>query len=640
MKKKLLLAPLLLGLMVLGDSRQGLAGSSDPIPADLFERLETEGWTEVRPGVMQRTLEGNKVETLGFGTEGLRFHIEQMKARLAFFKKEHASHPSRGLRVAIRAYRAQILRLEAVLREEAKADRLGLSTDAVRSAGTTCLADYDSAVETFPAAQGAASANASAYFYNQCGYNAEVLADAYVQLTNADNAVVTMTKVDPGPNRDSYRFGGNVSASASVALSGGVRSCYSSAHASVTSFDFEEPVSYALADESTSPNCAGGSGAFAVDQHTPSVEIGVVGVGGSTTFANGTITVNAGGTDLWETADAFRFVHQDLTGDGEIVAKISGLTVPAGANWALAGVTFRDALTTDSVHATMMITSDGKAKFRRRTTIGGTTLSDGPSIGTTLPPRWLKLVRSGNVFTAFLSTDGVAWTQVHTPQTVPMGPTVRVGLVALRNANASTVPTGQATFEQVTVRPMPAPWQTADVGTLRLAGKASVSAGTWTIEGAGTDIWDTADSFRYVYQPLFGDGEIVANVTGLTLPQGPGWSTAAVMIREKLTAGSVHASMMITSDGKAKFRRRATEGGATLSDGPMAGTTYPPRWLRITRAGNVFTAYISTDGVAWTQIHTPQTVVMPANVWIGLLVLRNGDAPPATATIRDVQVVP
>ncbi|HEV2846113.1 MAG TPA: endonuclease/exonuclease/phosphatase family protein [Thermoanaerobaculia bacterium] len=372
-----------------------------------------------------------------------------------------------------------------------------------------------------------------------------------------------------------------------------------------------------------------------------STDVGVVGPAGSASHSGGTFTVRGGGTDLWEGADAFHFVHQTLTGDGEIVANVTGLTQPAGAAWSLAGVTFRQELTAGSVHATMMITTEGKAKLRRRTAPGGTTLSDGPSAGTTYPPRWLKLVRSGNVFTAYLSTDGTAWTQVHTPQTVPMTATVHVGLVALRNGGAA--PVAEATFQQVVVRAsLPSPWQSADVGSVGIAGRAVSSGGTWTIEAGGTDLWDAADAFRYVYQPLNVDGEIVANVTGLTVPSGAGWSLAAVMVREKLTAGSVHASMMITTEGKAKFRRRVTEGSATtLSDGPSAGTTYPPRWLRLTRVGDTFTAYISTDGSAWTQVHTPQTVVMPANVWIGLAVLRNGTgAPAATATFQNVSVVP
>ena len=33
-----------------------------------------------------------------------------------------------------------------------------------------------------------------------------------------------------------------------------------------------------------------------------------------------------------------------------------------------------------------------------------------------------------------------------------------------------------------------------------------------TVSGSGVDIWDTADSFRFVYQPLVSDGQITTRV--------------------------------------------------------------------------------------------------------------------------------
>lgn len=369
-----------------------------------------------------------------------------------------------------------------------------------------------------------------------------------------------------------------------------------------------------------------------------SADVGAVGVAGGATLSGGTFTVRAGGSDIWSTADAFHYVYQTLTGDGEIVARVADLTVPSGANWTLGAVMIRENLTAGSVHASMMITTEGKAKFRRRTTVGGTTLSDGPSTGTTYPPRWLKLTRAGDDFTAYISTDGTTWTQVHTTQTIPMAATVYIGLIALRNGDGA--PACTATFDSVSVRQLPSPWRNADVGAVGAAGRASHAGGVFTVEAGGTDIWATADAFHYVYQPMSGDGEIVAHLTDLTVPAGSGWSLAAVMIREKLTESSVHASMMITTEGKAKFRRRTSEGGTTLSDGPSTGTTYPPRWLRLTRSGNTFTAYISSDGSSWTQVHTPVAITMPANVHVGLVALRNGGTGTATATFRDVTVVP
>jgi hypothetical protein len=40
---------------------------------------------------------------------------------------------------------------------------------------------------------------------------------------------------------------------------------------------------------------------------------------------------------------------------------------------------------------------------------------------------------------------------------------------------------------------LPAGWTSTDVGTVGLAGSASESAGTYTIEGAGSDAWGRAD---------------------------------------------------------------------------------------------------------------------------------------------------
>lgn len=367
-------------------------------------------------------------------------------------------------------------------------------------------------------------------------------------------------------------------------------------------------------------------------------DIGAVGTAGGATLSGSTFTLEAGGTALWDTSDAFHYVYRPLTGDGEIVARVAGLTVPAGANSTLGGVMIREQLTAGSIHASMIITTQGKAKFRRRGAVGGITLSDGPTTSTTYPPRWLKLARAGDDFTAALSDDGVTWTQVHTTQTVPMAETVYIGLMALRDGAGA--PACTATFDNVSVRHLPSPWQNADVGPVGAAGGASHSGGVFTIEAGGTVLFDTSDAFHYVYQPLNGDGEIVVNLTGLTVPAGAESALAAVMIREKLTESSVHASMMITTAGKAKFRRRMTEGGATLSDGPTIGTLYPPRWLRLTRAGNTFTASMSSDGSSWTQVHIPVTVAMPANVHIGFMALRSGGTGTTTATVRDVSVVP
>ena len=232
MKKKFFLASLLFGLAVFGVSRPGFAASPSPIPTDLLEKLEEDGWEQVQPGVMQRESDDGTVETLGYGADGLRFKLAEMKAHLVFLRKEHASQPSTELRRAIRAHRAEIQRTQAALKKPETTGKLESASDAL-VAGTTCTANYDATASVLPHALGA-SAEADAYFENGCGYVGEVYAHAYAKATTAANEIATTTQSTPAPNAP--RVGENVTASAAASVNG-VADCYSYAYASVTNYD-------------------------------------------------------------------------------------------------------------------------------------------------------------------------------------------------------------------------------------------------------------------------------------------------------------------------------------------------------------------------------------------------------------------
>lgn len=230
MKKQLLFLPLLLGL-TLGSSRPGLAAAS--LPADKLDSLLEAGWTEVQPGVMQRTLDNGTVETLGYGENGLRFRLTEMEEHLAFLKKELARRPSSELRKAIRSYQAEIRRVQKSLQAGGSGPLASSAEGLV--AGTGCTANYDGVASVLPLTKGA-SAEADAYFENGCGYTGEVYAHAYAKATSAANEVITMTLSDPGPNLT--RVGGNVAASAAVTVHG-VKDCYAYSYASVMSYDVD-----------------------------------------------------------------------------------------------------------------------------------------------------------------------------------------------------------------------------------------------------------------------------------------------------------------------------------------------------------------------------------------------------------------
>jgi subtilisin family serine protease/regulation of enolase protein 1 (concanavalin A-like superfamily) len=343
---------------------------------------------------------------------------------------------------------------------------------------------------------------------------------------------------------------------------------------------------------------------------------------GTSSYAGGTFTVTGRGSDLWGRSDSAMVAERQWTGDGDLVVRIDRLTNPSGSAWSMAGITFRESMAPDSKHASVVITSDGKLKFRRRTSTGAETLSDGPSAGSAYAPRWLRLSRRGNVFKAAHSTDGVEWIALLSSQTIAMSSTVHVGFLALANGGTGSA---QARFTDIQLGRLSAPWTNVDVGGVDFVGSARSDTG-WRLDAGGRDIWSTADAFHFAYQAWDGDGEFVTRLRTLAKPSGSDFALAGVMIRESLEPDAVHASLIVTTDGKAKFRRRLSAGGTTLSDGPSAGTTSTPKWLRLRRVGNTITAAISGDGAHWVTVHLAQEIRLGASVYVGMVAARSRGA--------------
>jgi regulation of enolase protein 1 (concanavalin A-like superfamily) len=356
---------------------------------------------------------------------------------------------------------------------------------------------------------------------------------------------------------------------------------------------------------------------------------------GRASYLGSSYIVEGAGTDVWGTSDDFYFAHRRLTGDGDLVVRVASIERPAGAQFAMAGLMFRESLSADSRQASLLISTEGKLKFRRRTTPGAATLSNGPTAGTTFAPRWLKLTRRGDVFTAYLSADGLAWTMVHAPATIVMPAAVDIGLVALRSGGSGLA---RATFESIGFGRVPAAWGIADVGAVGTPGVTTTSGDVFDLQGGGADLWATEDAFHLAYQRWTGDVEITARLEELTGPPGSTFALAALTMRESLDADARHASLALTTQGKAKFRRRTSPGGSTASDGPSAGSLTIPRWVRLARRGQEFTASISADGTQWQTVHTTQSVVMPPTVYIGVLGLRDGGSGTADVRFRSVVI--
>jgi hypothetical protein len=179
---------------------------------------------------------------------------------------------------------------------------------------------------------------------------------------------------------------------------------------------------------------------------------------------------------------------------------------------------------------------------------------------------------------------------------------------------------------------LPSPWQSQDVGSTGLTGSATFSAGTFTVRGAGADIWGTSDGFQFVSQSLTGDGSIVARVTGMQ-NTGGSYAKAGVMLRTSLAANSPHVILDLRPTGDIEFMTRSTSGGSTswLSGAFQAA----PVWLKLQLSGSTVIGSISTDGSTWTQVGTT-TMAFPPTINVGLIVTSHDTSTLNTSTFDSV----
>lgn len=160
--------------------------------------------------------------------------------------------------------------------------------------------------------------------------------------------------------------------------------------------------------------------------------IGSVNVLGSASAAAGVLTVMGAGSGIGGATDSLDYAYQSLAGNGSIVARLT--SAEPGSDEA--GITIRESLAGNAKAVSLVITAKGVKLIHRAKTGGASAASTQAKKAV---PQWVKLVRNGNVFTAYDSTDGIHWTKVGAT-TVKMNATVDVGL-AVASGSPSTLNT-------------------------------------------------------------------------------------------------------------------------------------------------------------------------------------------------------
>jgi hypothetical protein len=190
---------------------------------------------------------------------------------------------------------------------------------------------------------------------------------------------------------------------------------------------------------------------------------------------------------------------------------------------------------------------------------------------------------------------------------------------------------------------LPALWMQQDVGQVRLPGWSKFDGQMFTIEGAGSSIGGTSDQLQLAYMPMEGDGTIVVRYVPQVSSQHLQFG---LLMRESTAPNSAQVAFLIQRGGKDAARgwemvlmQRPSTGANTTESAvenlgsPIVteGRLLQPCWLRLERAGNTFTASLSSDGTQWTQIGTT-SAILKKGLLVGIGACSRLESPNASAT--------
>src|SRR5579863_7932398 len=148
-----------------------------------------------------------------------------------------------------------------------------------------------------------------------------------------------------------------------------------------------------------------------------------------------------------------------------------------------------------------------------------------------------------------------------------------------------------------------------------------------------------SDSFYFVHQGLGPSGSLTTRVTSLTglyathpgqsaagalAGMNPGaqpWAKAGIIVKASTTQGSAYAAIMVTGSHGVRMQWDYVNDTPGLAGQVSAAS---PRWLRLTRSGDVIRGYDSADGTHWTLVGTATLTGLPPTTPAGLFAATPG----------------
>ncbi len=162
---------------------------------------------------------------------------------------------------------------------------------------------------------------------------------------------------------------------------------------------------------------------------------------------------------------------------------------------------------------------------------------------------------------------------------------------------------------------MPEGWTSADIGTVGIEGSVQCYDDGFDLSASGSDIWNTSDSFHYLYSQKQDDFEMTVKVDSLTKTHA--WARAGLMIRATDSPFSAHVLLAITP-GKGISLTTRTGSGKSSSQVAQIEDVTAPIWLKMQLFNSKVYAYSSQNGFDWSLVGTQKWYNTSGSVLAGL----------------------
>jgi regulation of enolase protein 1 (concanavalin A-like superfamily) len=207
-------------------------------------------------------------------------------------------------------------------------------------------------------------------------------------------------------------------------------------------------------------------------------------------------------------------------------------------------------------------------------------------------------------------------------QSVQFSPThidvIQLGQTVPVTVTATDIKGNLATcIAQVSVGGLPAGWSQNPNGVGCPGGNNiayNPATGVWTATSTGCFYGPpyTSDATSFAQRTLCGNGSITAQVTGIS---GTALGWAGIVMRESNASGAKKAQLMTNLSNLSRREFRTATNDQSIQQQFPSQNRY---WLRITRAGNQFNMFVSSNGISWFPAGT-QNIVMDNCIQMGLV---------------------